>query len=115
MLRDGSTASVLAIVHFGSLGASRVFLSTLKPHRAVLDSTHIYHTAIQHWVDRQAPYGLGGPSGGAIDPALLESGLKLPQRSSYFIDSVGDALLLLQAATLRAFSAIMVLTSTLER
>eukprot|EP00964_Phaeocystis_antarctica_P043859 scaffold25167_cov54-Phaeocystis_antarctica.AAC.4 len=39
------------------LGASRVCLSALKPSRRVLDSTHLVHTATQHWIDRHAPYG----------------------------------------------------------
>ena len=33
-----------------------VFLSALKPPGRVLDSTHLDHTARQHWVDRHAPY-----------------------------------------------------------
>ena len=41
-------------------------------------------------------------------------GQKLPIPPST-IDDVGDALLLLQAGTSRALSAIMMLTSTLER
>eukprot|EP00964_Phaeocystis_antarctica_P075707 scaffold46749_cov69-Phaeocystis_antarctica.AAC.1 len=44
--------------HGCGLGAARVFLSALKPSRRVLDSTHLGHTATQHWVDRHAhaPY-----------------------------------------------------------
>ena len=37
--------------------ASRVFLSALKPTRRVTDYNYLDHTAIQHWVDRQSPYG----------------------------------------------------------
>ena len=63
--------------------------------RRVLDSTHLVHTARQHWVYRRGtvrprpslqcptPALRGGPSGTSIDPALLKSGLKLLQRGSY--------------------------------
>ena len=57
-----------------------------------MDSTYLDNTARQHWVDRQAPYSPvpvlnssprpGGPSGGVIDLALLESGLTLLQHAS---------------------------------
>ena len=44
LVGGGSTASGTAIVRFGCEGASRVFLSALKPPRLVLDSTHLDHT-----------------------------------------------------------------------
>ena len=54
-------------------------------------------------------------SGGVIDPALLQSGLKLLQRGSYFIVCGDDAALLPQADASRVFSSTMMLTSALER
>ena len=97
-------------------------MSTLKPPRAVLDSTHIDHTARQDGVDRQAPYGLV-PVLNLSPQRWAEwwrdrprsSGEQIEAFSSALaIDCVGDALLLLQAGTSRAFSVIMVLTSILE-
>ena len=55
-VQGGSTAGALAIVHFGSEGDSGLFLSALKPPRRVPDSTHLDHTAREHWIDRHAPY-----------------------------------------------------------
>ena len=51
-------------------------------------------------------------SGGGIDPALLESGLKLLQRLTLAIDCVADAVLLLQAGTSRALSSTMMLINS---
>ena len=84
----------LAIVYFGSVGRLwGLFERSKATSRRVLDSTHLYHTARQHRVDRHAPYSPapsqcstpalpGGPSGGAIDSAPLKSGLKLLQHGS---------------------------------
>jgi hypothetical protein len=92
---------------------------TLKPRRRVLDSTHLDHTARQHWVDRHAPYGpvpvlnssppRWAEYGGAIDPALLESGLNLLGTTLAIVGG-DDPALLLQADASRAFSSTVVLT-----
>ena len=57
----------------------------------------------------------GVPSGGAIDPALLESALKLLQRPSYCLTSRWRCGPTAPQAGTRAFSSTMMLTSTLER
>ena len=50
--------------------ASRVFLSALKPTRRVTDYNYLDHTAIQHWVDRQSPYGPVPVPNSSLTPAL---------------------------------------------
>jgi hypothetical protein len=108
----------LAIVHFGSVGRLwGLFERSKATSRRVLDSTHLYHTARQHRVDRHAPYSPapsqcstpalpGGPSGTSIDPALLESGLNLLHHpATLAIVGGGDPALLLQADASRAFSS----------
>ena len=113
----------LAIVYFGSVGRLwGLFERSKATSRRVLDSTHLYHTARQHRVDRHAPYSPtpsqcstpalpGGPSGTSIDPALLESGLNLLHHpATLAIVGGGDPALLLQADASRAFSSTVVLT-----
>ena len=95
-----------------------VFLSALKPPRRVLDSTHLDHTAIQHWVDRHAPYS-PVPVLNSSPPRWAErwrdrscSSGKRIRRFSSTLAIVGgdDPDLLLQAGALRAFSSTLVLT-----
>ena len=89
----GSTAGVNAIVQFGSVAR---FLGLFKHCKATQGRTGLYpcrphsQTTLTGSTDRQRTASSqwqcstsalrGGQSGGAINPALLESGLKLLQR-----------------------------------
>ena len=91
----GSTAGIAAIVHFSSVGR---LLGLFEHSKATQDRTGLYPSRPHNQTTRGRPATdrhrtassqcstsalPGGPSGGAIDPDLLESGLKLLQRPSY--------------------------------